>query len=72
MRVMKYYYDNNKMDIEEEIVLAAQVVDFLDEGMLIRRDSYERMGKETLLKQVRNKFLKYIWSILEWKNKLAE
>lgn len=60
MRVMKYYYDNNKMDIEEEIVLAAQVVDFLDEGMLIRRDSYERMGKETLLKQVRNKFLKYI------------
>lgn len=45
MRVMKFYYDNNKMDIEDEIVLAAQVVDYLDEGMLIKRDSYERMGK---------------------------
>lgn len=33
------------MDIEDEIVLAAQVVDYLDEGMLIKRDSYERMGK---------------------------
>jgi hypothetical protein len=60
MRVMKFYYENSKIDVEEEIVLAAQVIDYLDEGMLIRRDSYERMGKETLLKQVKNKFLKYL------------
>lgn len=60
MRVMKLYYDNSKMEVEEEIVLAAQVIDYLDEGMLIRRDSYERMGKETLLKQVKNKYLKYL------------
>ncbi len=63
MRVMKFYYENSKIDVEEEIVLAAQVIDYLDEGMLIRRDSYERMGKETLLKQVKNKFLKYLWLI---------
>lgn len=49
------------MEADEEIVLAAQIIDYLDEGMLIRRDSYQRMGKETILKHVRNKYLKYLW-----------
>lgn len=60
MRIMKYYYENNKLDTLEEIILAAQIIDYLDEMMLIKRESYEKMGKEPLLKQMKNKFLKYI------------
>lgn len=37
---MKFFYENNKMQVEEQVVLAAQIIDYLDEGMLIRRDSY--------------------------------
>jgi hypothetical protein len=60
MRIIKFYFENNKFDALEEIILAAQIIDYLDESMLIKRESYEKMGKEPLLKQVKNKFLKYI------------
>lgn len=59
-KVMKFYFENNRMELEEDVVLAAQVVDYLEEGMLIKKESYERIGRETLMKQVRNKFLKYL------------
>ena len=36
---MKYYYENNKLDSLEEIIVAAQIIDYLDELMLIKRDS---------------------------------
>ena len=61
MRIIKFYLESNKLDALEEIILAAQIIDYLDESMLIKRESYEKMGKEPLLKQVKNKFLKYIW-----------
>lgn len=59
-RILKHFYEGLRTDSEEEIILAAQIVDYLDEGLLIKKDSYERMGKETLSKQVRNKFIKYL------------
>jgi hypothetical protein len=60
MRIIKFYLESNKPDALEEIILAAQIIDYLDESMLIKRESYEKMGKEPLLKQVKNKFFKYI------------
>ncbi len=59
---MKEFYDQLSVEVEEEVILAAQIIDYLDEGLLIKRDSYERMGREMLGKQVRNKFAKYFWS----------
>jgi hypothetical protein len=56
---MKEFYDQLSVEVEEEVILAAQIIDYLDEGLLIKRDSYERMGREMLGKQVRNKFAKY-------------
>ena len=46
MRIIKFYFENNMFDALDEIILAAQIIDYLDESMLIKRESYEKMGKE--------------------------
>lgn len=56
---MKEFYDQLSVEMEDEVIMAAQIIDYLDQGLLIKRDSYERMGRDMLGKQVKNKFAKY-------------
>ena len=57
-KIMKMYIEGLK-DTDEDIRLAAQVVDYLEEFILIKKDAYERMGRDHLLRQMRSKMLKY-------------
>lgn len=44
---------------EEELILVLQVVDYLEESILIKKDAYEKLTKEHLQKQLKYKFSKY-------------
>ena len=57
-KIMKNYIEGLK-DTDEDIRLAAQVVDYLEEFILIKKDAYERMSRDHLFRQMRAKMLKY-------------
>ena len=57
-KILKMYIEGLK-DTDEDIRLAAQVVDYLEEYILIKKDAYERMSRDHLHRQLRNKMLKY-------------
>lgn len=57
-KIIKMYIERLK-DTDEDIRLAAQVVDYLEEFILIKKDAYERMGRDHLYRQMKNKMLKY-------------
>jgi hypothetical protein len=38
--------------------LACQVVDYIEENILIKREAYDRMGRDHLYKQMKNKVFK--------------
>ncbi len=44
---------------EEELILILQIVDYLEESILIKKDAYEKLTKEHLQKQLKYKFSKY-------------
>lgn len=44
---------------EEEMILVLQIVDYLEESILIRKDAYEKLTREHLQKQLKYKFSKY-------------
>lgn len=56
-RILQLYIENLN-DADEHIRIASQVVDYLEENILIKRDAYERMSREHLYKQMRNKVFK--------------
>lgn len=56
-RILQLYIENLN-DSDEHIRIASQVVDYLEESILIKRDAYERMSREHLYKQMRNKVFK--------------
>lgn len=57
-KIMKMYIEGLK-DTDEDIRLAAQVIDYLEESILIKKDAYERMSRDHLFRQMKNKMLKY-------------
>lgn len=56
-KILKLYIENLN-DSDEHIRLASQVVDYLVENILIKREGYERMSREHLYKQMKNKVCK--------------
>lgn len=41
------------------MILILQIVGYLEDNMLIKKDAYEKMTKEHLQKQIKYKFTKY-------------
>jgi hypothetical protein len=56
-KIIRLYIDALS-DTDEDVRLASQVVDYLEENILIKRDAYDRMSREHLFKQIKNKVLK--------------
>lgn len=48
-----------KLSREDELILILQIVDYLEEAILIKKDAYEKLTKEHLQKQLKYKFSKY-------------
>ena len=44
---------------EEEVMLILQIMDYLEEGFLIKKEAYEKQTKEQLQRQLKYKFSKY-------------
>ena len=57
--VVRAYLEGLKVSREEELVLVLQVVDYLEESILIKKDAYEKLTREHLQKQLKYKFSKY-------------
>lgn len=41
------------------MILVLQIVDYLEESILIKKDAYEKLSREHLNKQLKYKFSKY-------------
>jgi hypothetical protein len=57
--IIRSYLEGLKACKEEELVLILQVVDYLEESILIKKDAYEKLTKEHLQKQLKYKFSKF-------------
>jgi len=57
--VVRAYLEGLKVSREEELVLVLQVVDYLEESILIKKDAYEKLTREHLQKQLKYKFSEY-------------
>lgn len=41
------------------MILILQIVDYLEESILIKKDAYEKLSRDNLAKQLKYKFSKY-------------
>ena len=57
-KILKLYIENLK-DTDEDLRLASQIIDYLEESILIKKDAYERMSKDHLQRQIKNKLSKF-------------
>ena len=57
--IIKSYLEGTRLVKEEELILILQIVDYLEESILIKKDAYEKLTKEHLQKQLKYKFSKY-------------
>ena len=57
--IIKGYLQNVQVDKNDELVLVLQIIDYLEESILIKKDAYEKLSREHLQKQLKYKFSKY-------------
>jgi hypothetical protein len=55
--LLKEFVDSLKLSGLEELVMASRLIDYIDESLLIRRDTYSKLSKEQLTRQIRSKFV---------------
>jgi hypothetical protein len=57
--IIRGYMEAVKISKEEEVMLILQIMDYLEEGFLIKKEAYEKQTKEQLQRQLKYKFSKY-------------
>ncbi len=57
--IIRSFLEGVRVSREEDLILILQVVDYLEESILIKKDAYEKLTKEHLQKQLKYKFSKY-------------
>ena len=55
--LLKEFVDSLKLSGLDELVMASRVIDYIDESLLIRKETYSKLSKEQLAKQIKNKFV---------------
>jgi len=53
-KLLKTYFENLS-NTDDSVRLGSQVIDYLQENIVIKKDAYERMSKEHLQKLMKNK-----------------
>ena len=54
--LLKEFVCSLKLESIDELVMASRVTDFIEESLLIRRETYEKLSKEQLTRQIKSRF----------------